>query len=207
METMTDFIFIFTLFYFTILYWFCHTLTWIHHGCTCNPKHEPPSHLPPHNIPLGHPRAPAASMLYPASDIDWWFDSYMIVYMFQCHSPKASHPLPLPLSPKVHYTHLCMTDFIFLVSKITADGDCSHEIKRRLLLGRKVMTNLDSIFKSRDSTLPTKVHLVKAMVFPVVIYGCESWTIKKAECWGIDGFELWCWRRCLRAPWTARRSN
>ena len=101
-------IFIFTLFYFTILYWFCHTLTWIHHGCTCDPKHEPPSHLPPHNIPLGHPRAPAPSMLYPASDIDWWFDSYMIVYMFQCHSPKSSHPLPLPLSPKVRYTHLCL---------------------------------------------------------------------------------------------------
>ena len=92
-------------------------------------------------------------------------------------------------------------------SKITADGDCSHEIKRRLLLGRKVMTNLDSIFKSRDITLPTKVHLVKAMVFPVVMYGCESWTIKKAERRRIDAFELWCWRRLLRVPWTARRSN
>ena len=101
-------IFIFTLFYFTILYWFCHTLTWIHHGCTCDPKHEPPSHLPPHNIPLGHPRAPAPSILYPVSEIDWWFDSYMIVYMFQCHSPKSSHPLPLPLSAKVHSTHLCL---------------------------------------------------------------------------------------------------
>ena len=89
----------------------------------------------------------------------------------------------------------------------TADGDCSHEIKRRLLLGRKVMTNLDSIFKSRDITLPTKVHLVKAMVFPVVMYGCESWTVKKAERRGIDAFELWCWRRLLRFPWTARRSN
>ena len=88
-----------------------------------------------------------------------------------------------------------VSDFIFLGSKITADGDCSHEIKRRLLLGRKVMTNLDSIFKSRDITLPTKVHLVKAMVFPVVMYGCESWTVKKAECWRIDAFELWCWRR------------
>ena len=95
-------------------------------------------------------------------------------------------------------------DFIFLVSKITADGDCSHEIKRCLLLGRKVMTNLDSILKSRDVTLPTKVHLVKAMVFPVVIYGCESWTIKKAERQRIDAFELWCWRRLLRVPWTAR---
>ena len=94
-----------------------------------------------------------------------------------------------------------------LLIKITADGDCSHEIKRCLLLGRKVMTNLDSIFKSRDVTLPTKVHLVKAMVFPVVMYGCESWTVKKAECRRIDAFELWCWRRLLRVSWTARRSN
>ena len=92
-------------------------------------------------------------------------------------------------------------------SKIIADGDCSHEIKRRLFLGRKVMTNLDSILKSRDITLPTKVRLVKAMVFPVVMYGCESWTLKKAECRRIDAFELWCWRRLLRVPWTARRSN
>ena len=92
-------------------------------------------------------------------------------------------------------------------SKITADGDCSHEIKRRLLLGRKVMTNLSSILKSRDITLPTKVHLVKTMFFPVVIYGCESWKIKKAEHWRSDAFELWCWRRLLRVPWTARRSN
>ena len=93
-----------------------------------------------------------------------------------------------------------VSDFIFLGSKITADGDCSHEIKRRLLLGRKVMTNLDSILKSTDITLPTKVHLVKAMVFPVVMYGCESWTVKKAECRKIDAFELWCWRRLLRVP-------
>ena len=100
-----------------------------------------------------------------------------------------------------------VSDFIFLGSKITADGDCSHEIKRCLLLGRKVMTNLHSIFKIRDITLPTKVHLVKAMVFPVVMYGCESWTTKKAECQRIDAFELWCWRRLLRVPWTARRSN
>ena len=100
-----------------------------------------------------------------------------------------------------------VSDFIFLGSKITADGDCSHEIKRRLLLGRKVMTNLDSIFKSRGITLPTKVHLVKAMVFPVVTYGCESWTVRKAEQQRIDAFELWCWRRLLRVPWTARRSN
>ena len=100
-----------------------------------------------------------------------------------------------------------MTDFIFLCSKITADGDCSHEIQRCLLLGRKAMTNLDSILKSRDITLPTKVCLIKAMVFPVVMYGCESWTIKKAECQRVDAFELWCWRRLLRVPWTARRSN
>ena len=100
-----------------------------------------------------------------------------------------------------------VSDFILRGSKITADGDCSHEIKRHLLLGRKVMTNLDSIFKSRGITLPTKVRLVKAMVFPVVMYGCESCIIKKAECQRIDAFELWCWRRLLRVPWTARRSN
>ena len=99
-----------------------------------------------------------------------------------------------------------VADFIFLGSKITVDGDCSHEIKRCLLVGRKVMTNLDSILKSRDITLPTKVRPVKAMVFPVIMYGCESWTIKKAECRRIDAFELWCWRRLLRVPWTARRS-
>ena len=98
-------------------------------------------------------------------------------------------------------------NFVFFGFKIIADGDCSHEIKRRLLLGRKAMTNLDSIFKSRDFTLPTKVHLVKTMVFPVVMYGCESWTIKKAEPQRIDAFELWCWRRFFRVPWTARRSN
>ena len=100
-----------------------------------------------------------------------------------------------------------VSDFIFLGSKITADGDCSHEIKRNLLLGRKVMTNLDNILKSRDIILPTKVRLVKAMVFPRVMYGCESWTVKKAERRRIDAFELWCWRRLLRVPWTARRSN
>ena len=100
-----------------------------------------------------------------------------------------------------------VSDFIFLGSKITADGDCSHEIKRHLLLGRKAMTNLHSILTSRDITLPTKVHLVKAMVFPVVMYGCESWTIKKAECQRIGAFELWCWKRLLRVPWIARRSN
>ena len=100
-----------------------------------------------------------------------------------------------------------VTDFIFLGSKITADGDCSHEIKRHLLLGRKAMTNLDSILKSRDIALPTKLHIVQAMVFPVVMYGCESWTIKKAKCRSIDAFKLRHWRRLLRVPWTARRSN
>ena len=100
-----------------------------------------------------------------------------------------------------------VTDFIFGGSKITADGDCSHEIKRCLLLGRKVMTNVDSMFKSRDITLPTKVRLVKAMVFPVVMYGCESWTVKKADCQRMVASELWCWRRLLRVPWTARRSS
>ena len=100
-----------------------------------------------------------------------------------------------------------VTDFIFGGSRITADGGCSHEMKRRLLLGRKAMTNLDSILKNRDITLPAKVHLIKAMVFPVVIYGCESWIIKKTECRRIDAFELWCWRRLLRVPWTARRST
>ena len=100
-----------------------------------------------------------------------------------------------------------VSDFIFLGSKITVDGgDCSHEIKRCLLLGRKVMTNLDSIFKSRDISLPAKVHLAKAMVFPVVMYGCESWTMKKSECWRIDAFALWCWRKLLRVPWPSRRS-
>ena len=100
-----------------------------------------------------------------------------------------------------------VSDIILGGSKITADGDCSHEIKRCLLLGRKVMTNLDGILKSRDITLPTKIHLVKAMVFPIVMYGCESWTVKKDECRKIDAFELWCWRRLLRVPWTVRRSN
>ena len=100
-----------------------------------------------------------------------------------------------------------VTDFIFLDSKITADGDCSHEIKRHLLLGRKAMTNLARVLKSRDITFPTKVHIVKAMVSPVVMYRCESWTIKKAECQRIDAFDLWCWRRLLRVPWPARRSN
>ena len=100
-----------------------------------------------------------------------------------------------------------MTNFLFLGSRITVDSDCNHEIRRQLLLGRKAMTNLDSVLKSRDITLLTKVHIVKAMVFPVVMCGCENWTIKKAECQRIDAFELWCWRRLLKVPWTARRSN
>ena len=100
--------FIYLLFYFTILYWFCHTSTWIHHGCTRAPNPEPPSHLPPHTISLGHPSAPAPSILYPILNLDWWFISYIIVYMFQCHSPKSSHPLPLPQSPKVCSIHLCL---------------------------------------------------------------------------------------------------
>ena len=100
-----------------------------------------------------------------------------------------------------------VTDFLFLGSKIIADGDCSHEIRRRLLLGRKAMTNLDSVLKSRDVILPTKVHIVKTMVFPAVLYGCESWTVKKTECQRIDAFELWCWRRLLKVPQTTRRSN
>ena len=100
-----------------------------------------------------------------------------------------------------------VTDFLFLGSKITADGDCSHEIRRRLLLGRKAMTNLDSLLKNKGITLPTNVCIAKAIVFPVVMYGCERWTVKKAECWRIDAFKLWCWRRLLRFPWTARRSN
>ena len=109
--------------------------------------------------------------------------------------------------PIISWHIVTVTDFIFLGSRITADGDCSHDIKRCLLLGIKAMTNLDSILKSRHITLPTKVHLVKAMVFPVVVYGCEYWTIKRAEHWIIYAFELWCWRRLLRVPWTARRSN
>ena len=114
---------------------------------------------------------------------------------------------PIPSHQGVGKTVETVRDFIFLGSKISADGDCSHEIKRHLLLGSRAMTNLDSILKSRDITLPTMVHLIKAMVFPVVMYGCVIWTIKKAECRGIDAFELWCWRRLLGIPWIARRSN
>ena len=127
------------------------------------------------------------------------------------HSKEINQSITKEINPKYSLedgeTMETVADFIFLGSKITADGDCSHEIRRCLLLGRKVMSNLESILKSRDITLPTKVCLVKAMVFPVVMYGCESWTVKKVECQRIDAFELWCWRRLLRVPWTARRSN
>jgi len=123
------------------------------------------------------------------------------------HKTKIMTSGPITSWPIDGETVETLTDFIFLGTKFTEEGDCSHEIKRRLLLGRKVMTNLDSILKSRDITLPTKVHIVKAMVFPVVMYGCGSWTIKKAERQRIDAFELWCWRRLLRVPWTARRSK
>ena len=124
-----------------------------------------------------------------------------------CPSPVRFHQLPFFITAPCGLFWPPVSDFIFGGSKITADGNSSHEIKRHLLLGRKVMTNLDNILKSRDITLPTKVHLVKAMVFPVVMYGCESWTVKKAEQWRIDAFELWCWRRLLRVPWIVRRSN
>ena len=123
------------------------------------------------------------------------------------HKPKIMASGPITSWQIDGETMETVTDFTFLGSKITTDGDCSHEIKRFLLLGRKAMAKLDSILKSRDITLPTKVHIVKAMVFPVAMYGCESWTIKKAECRRIDAFELWCWRRLLRVPWTARRSK
>ena len=130
------------------------------------------------------------------------------IYVFQ--SPISIQKMKIMASSPITSWQIVgemVSDFIFFGSKIPADGDCSHEIKRRLLLGRKVMSNLDSIFKSRDITLLTKVCLVKAMVFPVVMYGCESWTLKKAKRRKIDAFELWCWRRLLRVPWTARRSN
>ena len=130
----------------------------------------------------------------------FWMLSFMPAFSLMAFGPITSWQID---GERVEI----VADFIFWGSRITADGDCRHEIKRRLLLGRKVMTNLDSILKSRDITFPTKVHLDKAMAFPVVMYGCESWTIKKAECWRIDAFELWCWRRLLRVPWTARRSN
>ena len=134
-------------------------------------------------------------------------ESEKVGLKFNMQKPKIMASSPVTSWQIDGETVETVSDFIFLGSKITADGDSSHEIKRRLLLGRKVMTNLGSILKSRDITLPTKVHLVKAMVFPVVMYGCESWTIKKVECQRIDAFELWCWRRLLRVLWTARKSN
>ena len=134
-------------------------------------------------------------------------ESEKVVLKFNIQKTKIMASGPITLWQIDGETVETVADFILGGSKITADHDYSHEIKRRLLLGRKVMTNLDSKLKSRDITLPTKVLLVKAMVFPVVIYGYESWTIKKAECWRTDVFELWCWRRLLRVPWTARRSN
>ena len=170
----------------------------------CSPSWTPLP-LPPHTIPLGRPSAPAPSIQYHALNLGWRFISYMILYMFQCHSPKSSHPHPLPQSPKDFYTSVSLllsriqgyryhlskfhiyalvetvSDFIFLGSKITTDGDCSHETKRHLFLGRNVMTNLHSILRSRDIPLPAKFRLVKGMVFPVVMYGYESWTIKQAE--------------------------
>ena len=130
-------------------------------------------------------------------------ESEKVGLQFNVEKPRSWHLIP-SVDGEAMKT---VTDFIFLSSKITADGDCSHEIKRCLFLGRKVVTNLDSIFKSKDITLPTKVRLVKAMIFPVVIYGCECWTVKKAERRRTNAFELWCWRRLLRVPWTARRSN
>ena len=134
-------------------------------------------------------------------------ESEKVGLKFSIQKTKIMSSGPIPSWQIDGETVETVADCIFGGSKITADGDCSHEIKRRLLLGRKVMTSLDSILKSRNITLPTKVHLVKATVFPVVMYGCESWTIKKTECWRIDASELWCWRRLLRVPWTARRSN
>ena len=134
-------------------------------------------------------------------------ESEKVGLKFNTHKTKIMASGPITSWQTDRETMLTVTDFIFLGSKITADSDCSHELKRLLLLGRKVMTNLDSILKSRDITLPTKVRLVKALVFPVVMYRCESWTIKKCECRKIDAFELWCWRRRLRVPWMPRRPN
>ena len=144
---------------------------------------------------------------YKASWWKWKRESEKVGLKLNIQKSKIMASGPITSWQKDGETVETVADFIFLGSKITADGDCSHEIKRHLLFGRKVMTNLDSILKSRDITLLTKVCLVKAMVFPVVMYGCESWTFKKAERQRIDAFELWCWRRLLRVPWTARRSN
>ena len=142
------------------------------------------------------------------SKASWWkWESEKVDLKLNIQKTKIMASDPITSWQIDGETMETVTDFIFLDSKITADGDCSHEIKRRLLLGRELMTNLDSILKGKDITLPTKVHLVKAMVFPVVMYVCESWTIKKTECQRIDAFEMWCWRRFLRVPCTARRSN
>ena len=148
-----------------------------------------------------------ASFCTPRPNLPITPDIYWLLTLYSIQKMKIMASGPLTSWEIDGETVETLSNFTFLGSKITANGDCSHEIKRCLLLGRNVMTNLDSIFKSRDITLPTKLHLVKAMVFPVVMYGCESWTVKKAECWRIDAFELWCWRRLLRVPWTARRSN
>ena len=156
--------------------------------------------------------------IYPQETIRaYWEQSYLINYVleesekvglnFNIQKTEIMASGPIPSWQIDGETMETVRDFIFLGYKITADGECSHEIKRHLLLRRKVMTNLDSILKSRDITLPKKVHPVKAMVFPIVMYGCERWIIKKAEHWRIDAFELWCWRRLLRVPWTARTSN
>jgi len=170
---------------------------------TLLPPPSPSSLLPPHTIPLGHPSAPAPkSLLMKVKE-----DREKAGLKLNIQKTKILASGPITSWQIGGETLETVTDFIFLGWKITADGDCSHKIKRCLLLGRKAMANLDSILKSRDIALPVKVCLVKAMVFPVVMYGCESWTIKKVECQRIDAFELWCWRRLLRVPWTARRSN
>ena len=147
--------------------------------------------------------------LQPVEDLPWliWLCHSLLSLKLNIQNTKIMASSPITSWQIDGETMEAVRDFIFLGSKITTDGDCSHETKRHLLLGRKAMTNLDSMLKSRDITLPTKVHLVKAMVFPVVMYGCESWTIKKVEHQRTDAFELWCWRRLLRVPWTARRSN
>ena len=182
---------------------FCHTSTRISHRYTHVPSlpDVPPISSPPH---------PSACHRVPVW-VPWLIQKILFGYLFHIwldiQKTKIMACGPITSWEIDGETVETVSDFIFLGSKIAADGDCSYEIKRRLLLGRKVMTNLDTILKSRNITLPTKVRLVKAMIFPVVMYGCESWTVKKAECPRIDAFELWCWRRLLGVPWTARRSN
>ena len=143
----------------------------------------------------------------PSTVVPWDALCHSYIQRLYFRKQRSWHPVPSRHGKQMGKQWKQCQTLLFWGSKITTDGDCSHEIKRRLLLGRKVMTSLDGILKSRDITLPTKIHLVKAMVFPVVMYGCESWTVKKAECRKIDAFELWCWRRLLRVSWTARRSN